>query len=217
MKDRVIAGEAIQTNSPDFGKKTNVQNEQGDKSNRWLMGDESKRSYNYLFGLETADFIDEQALKFDKSMFEKTRSPNKHDPKLDRPETEEEIKYAELIQDAFKKRPGLGMSKTEIWKERALLIWNGFNFFGFDDQQLARHKNEPRVWWKTKSIKWIIIAILILLLSLIYIINIASMRGTIKSTNIEFNISNNYTYKLSDQFHMVGFVYFNMDELIPVV
>lgn len=125
----------------------------------------------------------------------------------------------EIIQGAFQREKDPEPNDKQQLVEKLLLMFRGLTFFSLDEADLRRRNNRAGkpVWYRSKTRVWVAIAALIALLTLIYLIAVGSSSGTVKSTAVSLNRRNTFSYTLGDHVHMVAFVHFYMEEVVPKV
>ena len=145
----------------------------------------------------------------------------KKELELARKEEEEELQE-ELEEAAEMDRlQGIG-SGPSTWRDKlyywALQIWDGLGFFGFDDTKLARLKGQKLDFLvKLRSVKWIILNLMTLIIIILVMIMEAGKYGMEKGKSIKLIERDLYSYDVRDSMPLRYVHWFWLDQLFPKI
>jgi hypothetical protein len=109
-------------------------------------------------------------------------------------------------------------TKSELFYDYLLMVWDGLGFFGLDDTKLARLRGE-KVTFKTKffSRRWVMASCISVLAVFYILLTEISKLDTLKSQTISLLPQETFTYNMTDIFPLILVSYLVVDELLPVI
>ena len=96
------------------------------------------------------------------------------------------------------------------------MLWDGLDFFGFDDTKLARLNGAKTSYLdKFKNKKWILMTMIVIVIGAPVFASQASKIGEIKKQDIVLTDQSYFTYNASEVLTMNGVNHFNTEQLLP--
>ena len=114
-----------------------------------------------------------------------------------------------------------GQRKQSQWayfKEYMWMVWDGLDFFGFDDTKLPRLRGvKPSIYDKFKNKKQVSVFAIMLAIAILIITRESSKIGSIKSQQIILTEQSHFKYNASEVLTMNGVNYFYTEQFLPRV